>query len=168
MLKVRQLFLIEIGLSCYESLHYIGGHFGRDKTFSKIAERFYWKMMWKDVEEYVRTCPTCQMTNDAKFQKAPAALHPIPVKSKVWHQVSHNSLKTNNNNKKLVSHNSQKIVYYLTQVGVDLIGPLPKTAMGNRYIITLVDFFSKWPEAAPLPDKSAVSVAKFLFQMMCR
>ena len=26
---------------------------GRDKTFNKIAERFYWKMMWKDVEEYV-------------------------------------------------------------------------------------------------------------------
>lgn len=47
--------------------------------------------MWKDVEEYVRTCPTCQMTNDAKFQKAPAPLHPIEVKSKVWHQASHNN-----------------------------------------------------------------------------
>ena len=86
-LKVRQLFsfniyYIEIRLSCYEPIHYIGGHFGRDKTFSNIAERFYWKMMWKDVDEYVRTCPTCQMTNDANFQKAPAALHPIPVKSK--------------------------------------------------------------------------------------
>ena len=53
-----------------------------------------------------------------------------------------------------------------TQVGIDLIDPLPKTPMGNRYIITLVDFFSKWPEAAPLPDKSAQCVA-ILFQMMC-
>ena len=74
-----------------EVVHYhdleLGGHLGRDKTFSKIAERFYWKMMWKDVEEYVRTCPTCQVTNDAKFQKAPAPLHPIAVRSKVWHQV---------------------------------------------------------------------------------
>ena len=70
----------------------LGGHFGRDKTLSKIAERFYWKTMWKDVEEYVRTCPTCQMTNDAKFQKAPAPLHPIAVKSKVWHQVNDNTM----------------------------------------------------------------------------
>ena len=115
-------------------------------------------MMWKDVE-YVRTCPTCQMTNDAKFQKAPAPLHPIAVKSKVWHQVNFiipcYGSKINKKNP------------FITQVGVDLIGPLPKTSMGNRYIITLVDFFSKWPEAAPLPDESAVCVAKFLFQMMC-
>ena len=59
-------------------------------------------------------------------------------------------------------------VYMHMQVGIDLVGPLPKTARGNCYIITLVDYFSKWPEAAPLPDKSARSVALFLYKMMCR
>ena len=56
----------------------------------------------------------------------------------------------------------------LMQVGIDLIGPLPRTKNGNRYIITLVDFFSKWPEAAPLPNKKAESVAQFLYKMICR
>ena len=42
------------------------------------------------------------------------------------------------------------------QVGIDLIGPLPWTEPDNRYIVTLVDYFSKWPEAAPLPDKTAM------------
>lgn len=28
--------------------------------------------MWKDAEEYVRTCLTCKMTNDVKSQKAAA------------------------------------------------------------------------------------------------
>ena len=36
------------------------------------------------------------------------------------------------------------------KVGIDLIGPLPETKAGNQYIITLVDYFSKWPEAEAL------------------
>ena len=47
------------------------------------------------------------------------------------------------------------------------MGPLPKTAAGNRYIVTLMDYFSKWPEAEPLTDKSAHGVASFLFRMIC-
>lgn len=54
------------------------------------------------------------------------------------------------------------------QVGIDLIGPLPRTERGNKYIVTLVDYFLKWPEAEALPDKSANSVAQFLYKMMCR
>ena len=40
------------------------------------------------------------------------------------------------------------------QVGINLIGPLPTTAQGNKYIVTLVDYFSRWPEATGLPDKT--------------
>ena len=47
------------------------------------------------------------------------------------------------------------------------MGPLPVTAKGNRYIVTLVDYFSKWPEAEPLPNKSAKEVAPLLYRMMC-
>ena len=54
------------------------------------------------------------------------------------------------------------------QVGIDLVGPLPITSRGNKYIVTLVDYFSKWPEAEALPDKSAEGVALFLYKMMCR
>ena len=65
----------------------LGGHLGRDKTCQKIAARFYWKSLWTDVKQYVHHCETCQRTNDVKFQKTTAPLHPIPVKSKVWNQV---------------------------------------------------------------------------------
>ena len=60
--------------------------------------------------------------------------------------------------------NFHKLIF---QVGIDLIGPLPKTGRGNRYIVTLVKFFSKWPEAEPLQDKTAKSVALFLYKMIC-
>ena len=46
-----------------------------------------------------------------------------------------------------------------------LIGPLPVTSRGNKYIVTLTDYFSKWAEAAPLPSKHAAGVAKFIYSV---
>ena len=74
-----------------------------------------------------------------KFDKFTAELHPVPVTSDVWHTI-----------------------------GVDLIGPLPTTPRGNKYIMTVSCYFSKWPEATALPDKSAVGVAEFLFKCFTR
>ena len=74
-------------LNVTDILPFLGGHLGRDKTYHKIAARFYWKTLWSDVKNHVQQCQTCQTTNDAKFIKASAPLHPIPVRSKVWNQV---------------------------------------------------------------------------------
>ncbi len=74
-----------------------------------------------------------------KFDKFTAELHPIPVKDKVW-----------------------------DKIGVDLIGPLPTTDKGNKYIMTVSCLFSKWPEAFPLKDKGAAGIAELLFQCFCR
>ncbi len=46
---------------------------------------------------------------------------------------------------------------------LDLIGPLTETPRGNKYIVTITDYFSKWAEAGPLPDKSAKGIAKFIY-----
>ena len=51
---------------------------------------------------------------------------------------------------------------------MDLIGPLPETPRGNKYVITLTDYFSKWAEAAPLPSKHADGVAKFIYSVSIR
>ena len=39
---------------------------------------------------------------------------------------------------------------------------------GYRYVIVLIDYFSKWSEAKPTKDKSAPTVAQFLYEVMCR
>ena len=51
------------------------------------------------------------------------------------------------------------------QIGMDLIDTLPLTSKGNKYIITLTDYFSKWAEATPLTDKTAASVAEFVYSV---
>ena len=42
---------------------------------------------------------------------------------------------------------------------MDIIGPLPLTPRQSRYILVCVDYFTRWPEAFPLSEISAFSVA---------
>ena len=50
---------------------------------------------------------------------------------------------------------------------LDLIGPLLATQCDNKCIVTLTGYFSKWAKAAPLPDKTALGVAKFIYSVSC-
>jgi transposase InsO family protein len=44
-------------------------------------------------------------------------------------------------------------------VGIDILGPLPRTQSGNRYVVVMVDRFSRWTELAAVPDITASTVA---------
>ncbi|KAJ8349267.1 hypothetical protein SKAU_G00243970 [Synaphobranchus kaupii] len=48
----------------------------------------------------------------------------------------------------------------MERVGVDVLGPLPVTDSGNRYILLAMDYFTKWPEAFAIPDQSAAMTAE--------
>jgi len=55
------------------------------------------------------------------------------------------------------------------RVGIDLVGPLPPTKNGNRYIIVMTEYLTKWPEAKPIPSKTAETIAfHFYEEMICR
>ena len=41
---------------------------------------------------------------------------------------------------------------------------LPKTETGNRYVIVLQDFLTKWPLVFPMPDQRTHRVARILVQ----
>ena len=55
-----------------------------------------------------------------------------------------------------------------TRVGLDLVGPLYTTARGNRYIIVLVDYLTKWVEAEPLEKTESEDVIRFLINVFSR
>ena len=52
-------------------------------------------------------------------------------------------------------------------VSTDLIGPLPLTSDGNRFILTVTDFLTRYVVVKALPNKSANEVAKGLWQVFC-
>ena len=54
------------------------------------------------------------------------------------------------------------------KVAVDIIGPLPMTAKKNRYVLTLVDYATRWPEAIPLKTITSEDVASALMGIFNR
>ena len=55
------------------------------------------------------------------------------------------------------------------RVAMDLLDMSITSAKGNRYLLVMVDCFSRWTEACPLPDKTAISVADAFFSnIVCR
>jgi len=46
------------------------------------------------------------------------------------------------------------------RVAIDPCGPYPKTKNGNKYVIMMVECFSKWPTAVPVKRIDSISVYK--------
>lgn len=45
------------------------------------------------------------------------------------------------------------------RIALDILGPLPRTSNGNKYLLVIMDYFSKWPEVVPTSDQEATTVA---------
>ena len=54
--------------------------------------------------------------------------------------------------------------YPFEKLGLDVSGPYLETLSGIKYIIGFVDWFSGWPEAFAVPDKTAKTVAHLLLE----
>ncbi len=48
--------------------------------------------------------------------------------------------------------------------GIDIVGPLPITREGNRYIVIAMDYFTKWSEARVIKAANVKMVATFIYK----
>lgn len=117
----------------------MGGHMGIKKTLARMEPWVFWPGMAAQVTRMVRSCDICQKTAD-KGRATAAPLHPLPIISEPF-----------------------------SRVAVDIVGPIvPCSSDRSKYILTIVDFATRWPEAVPLRDIEAQTVVEALFQVMCR
>src|ERR1044071_1646603 len=55
------------------------------------------------------------------------------------------------------------------RIGIDYVGPLPRTKEGNKYIIVAMDYLTKWPEARPTKEATAATTIDFIYDdIVCR
>ena len=112
----------------------LAGHFALQKTIARVSERCWWPRVFTDVLQYVSSCPSCQENKAPKLKGRQSTPLSIPV-GEPFHMV-----------------------------GVDFVGPLPRTAAGNEYALVFTDYLTKWPEAFATPNCTASTVAQFLLE----
>ena len=117
----------------------MGGHLGVKKTMDKIQASFYWPGIHGDITRYCRSCDVCQKTlSKGKVAKVPLMKMPL-------------------------------IDTPFKRVAVDIVGPIhPITDRHNRYILTMVDYATRYPEAIPLKSVTTVEVAEAMVDMFSR
>ena len=117
----------------------LGGHMGVMKTLNGITHKFYWPGIQGDVTRYVKSCDICQRTMPrGKIPQVP--LDDMP-----------------------------KIDVPFKRVAVDIIGPIyPVTNSGKRYILTMVDYATRCPEAVALANIDTISVAESHVGYICQ
>ena len=50
------------------------------------------------------------------------------------------------------------------RVAIDITGKHPKSRNGYEYILTVMDYFTKWAESYPIRDHKATTVARVLLE----
>ena len=70
-----------------ENASRVAGHFGQFKTLERIMANFYWPKMDQEVEEYARSCDSCQR-NKATRHKKYGLLDPLDIPNRPWDDIS--------------------------------------------------------------------------------
>ena len=52
--------------------------------------------------------------------------------------------------------------YPMERIAVDILGELPETEDGNKNILVIADYYTKWTESDPMPTMEASTVAEIM------
>ena len=109
-------------------------HNGRSNMLNKLQRhwQYWWPRMRKDLALWCESCNACQHIKDGGY-------------------------------KKYVRDGKLKLFAATRpyeQISVDIVGPLPTTVSGNRYIVSMIDKFSRYCMLVPTEDVTSLSVIK--------
>eukprot|EP00731_Ephydatia_muelleri_P014418 Em0008g138a len=107
----------------------------------KTTERVLQRFFWPGVSKDVAEyCKNCPSCQKASSKRvAPAPLIPLPV-----------------------------IAEPFSRIALDIVGPLPRSRSGNRFVLVICDYATRYPEAIPFRSADAEHVAEQLVQVFSR
>jgi len=108
------------------------GHIGVSKTLLRFRQRFYNSRDRRQVKSYVQSCHYCQ-TRKQQWTNRLGRLKPIQPATRPFERI-----------------------------GMDTLGPFRPSGEGNRKILVITDYFTRWAIARPIPRETAEIVADIL------
>ncbi|KAK7895754.1 hypothetical protein WMY93_021079 [Mugilogobius chulae] len=114
------------------------GHQGIVRTKQRLRELYWWPNMDSLVYNVLSSCTVCQKC-DKTAKATPAPLQPVEFPEGPFQHVA-----------------------------VDIVGPFERGPQDCRFAITLVDYFSKWPEVAFTSNATTATVLTFLSSVFSR
>ena len=112
----------------------LSGHMGRDRTWKRAGNSFWWPNMRQDLSNYVNGCEMCGQNKPPQTPgRAPIQRTTFPSRT-------------------------------LAKLQVDFAGPFPKTAAHPyRYVFQIQDILSRYLMLLPAEDCTAETAARLLF-----
>jgi len=115
----------------------LGGHLSARKIQNRLHQKYFWPFMKREIIEYINNCDICN-SRRGTGTKIKVPLQPIPVPSSP-----------------------------METIAMDVIGPLPETSKGNKYILMVTDLLTKYCEAFDMPDQKTTTVATININNIC-
>jgi Integrase zinc binding domain len=103
----------------------VSGHPGSTKLTASLSRHWFWPSLARDCEAPVRSC---RSRVAKRFKRGPTRTVPLTIFPPIRP---------------------------LEFVAIDVLGPLPTTSRGNKFVLCMTDRFSKMSVAVPLPDQTA-------------
>ena len=113
-------------------------HQGIIRTKQRLRDLYWWPGMTTQVDAAVKTCVTCSQHDKTAVTRV-SPLQPVPLPNGAWEKLA-----------------------------IDIVGPFNTAAQNCRYAITLIDYYSKWPEVAFTSEVTSASVITFLSTIFSR
>ena len=110
-----------------------GGHFGTEKVYAALSEKFFWCHMGQFVKKYIQSCEICQKSKPPTV-KPHGMLQPLPIPDDPWSEIS-----------------------------MDFITHLPVTVSGMDSIMVVVDRLTKMCHLIPTTGTVTAPGAANLF-----
>ncbi|KAI7802904.1 hypothetical protein IRJ41_022848 [Triplophysa rosa] len=114
------------------------GHQGLVRIKQRLRELYWWPRMDDLVHTILRACVTCQ-AGDKSAKMVTAPMQPVEYPKGPFQHVA-----------------------------IDIVGPFERGAVDCKFAITLIDYFTKWPEVGFASSVTTQTVLKFLTTLFAR